>query len=148
MSKEPKRLRLDNMLDKTTENITKDNVNTEAADGSERDKHATTSEEKSRDDENRNFESIDATEVTVALDEYVVAVYLDDHRPYVDKIIEIDNEDNSVDITFMEPFLKDDHNLHYLRWPKSEDNVWVDYSEILCVVPEPNECKRGYEPMV
>ena len=124
ISKEPKQLRLDSMLDKPTENITKDNVNaeaadrsgrddvevqiidvhvmatednvnteaadgsgrddvevqiidvhvmatennvnTEAADGSGRDKNATTSEEKSLDDENRNFESIDATEVTVA----------------------------------------------------------------------------------
>ena len=69
--------------------------------------------------------------------DHVVAVYVDNQRPYIVKAIDIDGSD--VHITFMAPYLDEIHQ--YFRWPKSE--IWVDSHEILCVVPEPNSNKRG-----
>ena len=78
--------------------------------------------------------------VTVSPGDHVVAVYVDNQRPYIGKAIDVDGSD--VHITFMAPYLDESHQ--YFRWPKSEDKIWVDSHEILCVVPEPNSNKRGY----
>ena len=78
--------------------------------------------------------------VTVSPGDHVVAVYVDDQRPYIGKAIDVDGSD--VHITFMAPYLDESHQ--YFRWPKSEDKIWVDSYEILCVVPEPNSNKRGF----
>ena len=72
--------------------------------------------------------------------DHVVAVYVDNQRPYIGKAIDVDGSD--VHITFMAPYLDESHQ--YFRWPKSEDKIWVDSHEILCVVPEPNSNKRGF----
>ena len=69
-----------------------------------------------------------------------VAVYVDNQRPYIGKAIDVDVSD--VHITFMAPYLDESHQ--YFRWPKSEDKIWVDSHEILCVVPEPNSNKWGF----
>ena len=142
-AKEPKKLRLDSMLGKTSKNVTEKNVNSDSSEitdvnvNMEVEELGATDDNEMETETNVNMEV--EVEVTVSLDEHVVAVYVDDLRPYVGKVIEIDDED--VNIKFMEPYLSE--NYQYFRWPKSED-VWVGCNEILCVIPEPYECKRGY----
>ena len=91
-----------------------------------------TSNSESESDEHSNLA------VTVSPGDHVVAVHVDNQRPYTGKAIDVDGSD----ITFMAPYLDESHQ--FFRWPKLEDKIWVDSHEILCVVPEPNSNKRGF----
>ena len=47
------------------------------------------------------------------------------------KVLQGDEDDNEVEITFME------YVRSLLQWPKNEDRLWVDKNAIICTVTEP-----------
>lgn len=65
----------------------------------------------------------------ILVGEYVAALY--DDKTYIGKVIECDDEDDEVEITFMENVRK------LLQWPKHEDRIWINKKDILCSVSEP-----------
>ena len=70
--------------------------------------------------------------------DYVAAVY--DNRLYVGRVIEVDETD--ANITFFE-HKGEISTSTVFREPRRRDEVWVENINILCVVPEPTETKRG-----
>ena len=78
------------------------------------------------------------SDITVEVDDYVAAVY--DCKAYVGKVLEIDELDIHIyffvhkgDLSISTTFVI----------PKVPDEVWVAKENILCIVPRPNEDKRG-----
>ena len=72
------------------------------------------------------------------INEHVAAIY--NQAVYVGKITKIDEKDAY--ITFYE------HNgditkTTIFRMPKRKDQVWIRFHDIICVLPEPNDTKRG-----
>lgn len=67
--------------------------------------------------------------IEVAVGEYVAALY--DKKMYIGMVLEHDDEDDEVEITFMENVRK------LLQWPKHEDRLWIDKKDIICTVSEP-----------
>ena len=70
--------------------------------------------------------------------DYVAAVY--DNRVYIGRVIEVDETD--ANITFFE-HKGEISTSTVFREPRRRDEVWVENINILCVVPEPTETKRG-----
>ena len=70
--------------------------------------------------------------------DYVAAVY--DNRVYVGRVIEVDETDEN--ITFF-AHKGEISTSTVFREPRRRDEVWVENINILCVVPEPTETKRG-----
>ena len=83
----------------------------------------------------------DDDEVTAAVHEYVGVVYREDNKPNSGEVLEIDDDDESVHIDFMESYVKEKSAMQNFRCPQRSDDMWVN---ILCVISEPEEGKRGY----
>ena len=79
-------------------------------------------------------------EISVTVNEYVGAVNSVDNRPYISKVLSVD--DGSVHVDFMESYAKDGPTAQHFHWPKRKDKIWVEKRNILCVVAE---SKRGYK---
>ena len=75
--------------------------------------------------------------------DYVAAVYIEDRKPYIGKVLEVDGDDVYID--FMKPNVKDNALPQILQWPGRRDDIWVKSTEVLCVVCEPEETNRGYK---
>ena len=75
--------------------------------------------------------------------DYVAAVYIEDRKPYIGKVLAVDGDD--VHIDFMKPNVKDNALPQIFQWPGRRDDVWVKSTEVLCVVCEPEKTKRGYK---
>ncbi|KAH3773646.1 hypothetical protein DPMN_175013 [Dreissena polymorpha] len=76
------------------------------------------------DGSNTNTELINVRE-----NDNVAAKYLD--KWYVGKVLEVDCEDNTVTISFLE------HKKKAFQWPFRKDIIWVDKDQILCKVTQP-----------
>jgi hypothetical protein len=68
-------------------------------------------------------------ELDLCAGDFVAARY--DRNIYIGKVVECDNEDGEVEITFMQNVRK------LLQWPKHEDKIWVDRDNVICKVSEP-----------
>ena len=77
------------------------------------------------------------SDITVEVDDYVAAVY--DCKAYVGKVLGVDELD--LHISFFAH--KDLSISSTFVIPKVPDEVWVAKENILCIVPRPNEDKRG-----
>ena len=60
-------------------------------------------------------------------------IYEEDHKRYIGKKVEIDDAD--VHVTFMETSTSTVILRSTFEWPRNKDEVWVDKSHILCVIP-------------
>ena len=67
--------------------------------------------------------------VDLSLGNFVAAKY--EGQVYIGKIIDFDEEDNEIEISFMQNVRR------LLQWPKTEDKLWLEKSEIVCNVSEP-----------
>jgi hypothetical protein len=63
------------------------------------------------------------------VDDYIAALYLG--RWYIGKIITVDEEDSTFEVTFLQ------QKKRMFQWPSRPDVIWVDYSDILCKVSTP-----------
>ena len=68
-------------------------------------------------------------ELNISVGDFVAATY--DHKIYVGKVVECDNEDGEFEITFMQNVRK------LLQWPKHEDKIWVNRKNVVCKVSTP-----------
>ena len=59
-----------------------------------------------------------------AVGHYVATVY--DSRWYVGKIVDIDDEESHIEITFMA------RRKQFYQWPTQQDKIWVKANDILC----------------
>ena len=62
--------------------------------------------------------------------DFVAAIYEEDLKQYIGKIVEIDDAD--VDVTFMETSTSTINLRSMFKWPRNKDEVQVDKSHILC----------------
>ena len=75
----------------------------------------------------------------VSIGDFVAARY--DGKVYIGKVLECDDDDGEVEITFMQ------HVRKLLQWPKHEDKIWIDRQNVICIVSEPiptGKSKRMY----
>ena len=72
------------------------------------------------------------TTVTPVVGDWVAAVY--DNKWYVGKVVEADPLDSDALITFMQSTTK---QVGFLKWPLSEDQVWIDFKSILAIIEPP-----------
>lgn len=73
---------------------------------------------------------------------YVAACY--DKDWFIGKILEIDEEDNELLITFLQPCKKTLPGTRPLyKWPANHDELWVKTNETLCNVSEPSKHGRS-----
>ena len=93
-----------------------------------------------KNDEEMLDDDLNRDEVLVSIGEYVGAIY--DGKPYIGRVRDIDGGDVYVD--FMEPYVKENSDHQTFKWPSRGDDVWVEKSDILCVICMPEETKRGY----
>ena len=77
-------------------------------------------------------------EILPEINEHVAAVY--DQHVYIGKVIEVDDSD--AHITFYQ-HSGDVTSTAVFRFPKRKDHVWVSLKDIICILPEPNDNKRG-----
>ena len=75
-----------------------------------------------------------ADEISVTVNEYVGAIYSVYNRTYIGKVLSVDDH-----VDFMEPHVKDGPTTQHFHWPKRKDKIWVEESNILCVVAEAEE---------
>ena len=80
----------------------------------------------------------DIEDVVLEINDYVAAVY--DRRAYIGKVTEVDETDAK--ISFLE-HKGDISNTTSFREPSRKDEIWIEHNNILCVLPEPTETKRG-----
>ena len=69
------------------------------------------------------------TVVQFRVDQYVAAVY--ESNWYVGKIVDVDEEESDIEITFMEKRKK------FYQWPRQQDKIWVKTDDILCSLAVP-----------
>ena len=67
--------------------------------------------------------------IDVSVGRYVAARY--DSKVYVGKIVDYDEEDNEIEISFMQNIRK------LLQWPTHEDKLWLEKGQIICNISEP-----------
>ena len=72
------------------------------------------------------------------VNDFVAAVY--DRKVYVGRAIEVDDSD--ANISFYKHSGEITKNSAF-REPDIKDEVWVDFANIICILPEPSETKRG-----
>ena len=63
-----------------------------------------------------------------------------DRTVYVGKVLEVNDSD--AHITFYQ-HSRNITGLIVFRMPKCNDEVWITINDILCVLPQPNDTKRG-----
>jgi hypothetical protein len=80
------------------------------------------------------FES-DNNDLDLKVDDYVAAIY--DSDWYVGKILEIDEDDGEIQISFMEK------KKQLYQWPRRIDSLWVGKQSILCTVDNPTETGKS-----
>ena len=85
-------------------------------------------------------EYLETDNISVSINEYVSAVY--DKQPYIGRVLDVDGDEVYVD--FMEPHVKEKTQQTF-QWPSRSDDVWVQKSDVLCVICLPEETKRGYK---
>ena len=69
--------------------------------------------------------------------DYIAAFYEEDHKPYIGKIIEADEDD--VHATFIEASTSTINYRSSLKWPRHPDEIWIAKSDVLCVIPAPEQ---------
>ena len=69
--------------------------------------------------------------------DFVAVIYEEDHKPYIGKIVEIDGAD--VHVIFMETSTSTISLRSTFKWLTSKDEVWVEKSQILYVIPTPEQ---------
>ena len=83
-------------------------------------------------------EPVSGPEILTEINEHVAAVY--DQHVYIGKVIHVDDSD--AHITFYQ-HSGDITSTTVFRFPKCKDEVWVSLEDIICILPEPNDTKRG-----
>ena len=68
------------------------------------------------------------------MNDYVGAVYHEDKKVYVGKVLETDETDVHVSFLGHEGSLSTSSSF---KIPKNPDEVWVQKDHILCIIPEP-----------
>lgn len=112
-------------------------VNNESADDTRHEEHNPGSE--GRSDVNDSEECSWAKEVNVG--QYVATRYENDW--FVGKILEVDEDDDEILITFLRPSQKTLPGTRTLyKWPVNPDELWVKPNEILCKITEPTKHGR------
>ena len=82
--------------------------------------------------------SVQGQEILPQINEHVAAVY--DRAVYVGRVIDMDDSD--AHITFYQHNGGITHTTVF-RVPNRKDEVWVAHEDILCILPVPNDTKRG-----
>ena len=83
--------------------------------------------------------------IEYALGDFVAAIYEVDPHVFIGTAVKIDETDNEVLVSFMEPSVVFKSNSQIFRWPKKPDETWLKNSSVLCLIPPPRETKRGYK---
>ena len=82
--------------------------------------------------------SVSSQAISPEIEDHVAAVY--DRTVYVGKVLEVNDSD--AHITFYQ-HSRNITGLIVFRMPKCNDEVWITFNDILCVLPQPNDTKRG-----
>ena len=83
---------------------------------------------------------VDVNTLDVHKEDFVAAIY--DGDWFLGKIIDIDMDDGEIEVSFMEK------KKSLYQWPRRADRIWVNKSNILCIISEPIETgktKRMYK---
>ena len=64
------------------------------------------------------------------MNDYVAAVYSEDGKWYIGMVIEVDEDDEEANISFM--VLQDTDN--QFKWPARQDILWTPFVNILCKI--------------
>ena len=86
-----------------------------------------------------------SSSIEYPLRDFVTAIYEVDHHVYIGTVLEIDELDNEVLVSFMEPLAVSISNSQTFPWPKKPDEIWLKNSSLLCLIYPPRETKRGYK---
>ena len=81
---------------------------------------------------------VSGQEILPEVNEHVAAVY--DQHVYNGMVIDVDDSD--AHITFYQ-HSGDITSTTVFRFPKRKDDVWVSLEDMICILPEPNDTKRG-----
>ena len=73
------------------------------------------------------------------VNDYVAAVYSGDGKWYIGMVIEVDEDDEEANISFMVP--QDTEN--QFKWPTRQDIVWTPFVNILCNISCPMATGRS-----
>ncbi|KAH3885867.1 hypothetical protein DPMN_009865 [Dreissena polymorpha] len=49
----------------------------------------------------------------------------------VRKVLHVDTEDEDIEMTFLQ------QSKDLFRWPRKEDKIWIDFTDVICQVSEP-----------
>ena len=76
------------------------------------------------------------------VNDYVAAVYSGDGKWYIGMVIEVDEDDEEANISFMVP--QDTEN--QFKWPARQDIVWTPFVNVLCKISCPIATGRSKRP--
>lgn len=101
-----------------------------------------TKSQKGKKKENMSNIVIESKNIVIKpkVNDYVAAVY--DDKVYIRKVHEVDDDDAYIF------FLQHNGNLTRntkFKLPKKDDDVWLPFDDVLCIIPEPLATKRALE---
>ena len=91
------------------------------------------------DPEADQYSCIDTTKIEAGV--YVLSKY--DGVTYASKVLNVDDDDDEVELSFMTSHGRDDKTK--FKWPKAADILWVSKYDILAIIDEPKQNKRLWE---
>ncbi|VDI23174.1 Hypothetical predicted protein [Mytilus galloprovincialis] len=83
----------------------------------------------------------DRIEILIAVDQFVAAIY--DNAWHVGKITDIDETDKECQVNFLRPSQGRNTGNPLYKWPNPEDKIWLQVTDILCNIREPNKVGRS-----
>ena len=71
---------------------------------------------------------------SAAVGQWVVAAYAG--RPYVGRVINVDDGDGERHVTFLQESSVEGR----YHWPRVPDEIWIPASDVFSIIPEPRPC--------
>ena len=93
----------------------------------------------SQPDARRNKDT-DAKESIRLKEDFVAAVYSEDCQVYIGKVLEVDEDDTLISFMHHGNSKPLDSN-SVLKWPRQNDEVWINRDDVLYLIPEPVSLK-------